>query len=55
VQDGGVVLTGATSEQIVVRVPADLLQAVRARAAEEERTVSGTIRYALRLYLTGTE
>lgn len=38
-------------QQVVVRMPADLHAALKARSAKDERTVAQTIRYALRLYL----
>lgn len=38
-----------------VRLPHDLHAAVKARAAEEDRTMAQTIRRALRLYLANDE
>lgn len=38
-----------------VRLPADLHEAVRARAGEEDRTMAQTIRVALRYYLSNTQ
>lgn len=37
-----------------VRLPAELHSAVKARAAEEDRTMAQTIRVALRFYLSNT-
>jgi hypothetical protein len=35
----------------MIRMPADLHAAVKAKALEEERTMAQTIRYALKLYV----
>ena len=37
-----------------VRLPAELHDAVKARATEEDRTMAQTIRVALRYYLSNT-
>lgn len=36
---------------VVVRMPEDLRDALKAKAAKEERSMAQTIRYALRLYV----
>lgn len=41
----------AAKKELVVRLPVDVYEAVKARADREERTVSQTVRLALRLYL----
>jgi len=48
------VRTSTTEEnyqQVMVRMPADMHAAVKERAVEEDRTMSHTIRRAVRLYL----
>lgn len=37
--------------ELVVRMPADLHAAIKARAEQDERSMAATIRYALRLYI----
>ncbi len=39
------------STNILVRLPVDLHQALKTKAAKEERTMSQAIRYALRCWL----
>lgn len=44
----------AKDEQaVVVRMPTDLHQAIKERAAADERTMSQAIRYAVKQYLDG--
>ncbi len=40
-----------TVQHLVVRLPADLHAAVKARAKKEERSIAQTIRFALKQYL----
>lgn len=46
---------GKEERPMYVRLPADLHEAVRARAGEEDRTMAQTIRVALRYYLSNTQ
>lgn len=38
---------------VVVRMPADLHDAIRAKAAADERSMAQAMRHALRLYVEG--
>jgi len=38
-------------DPVMVRMPPDLHEAIKAKAASEERSMAQTIRYALRLYV----
>ena len=40
-------------EQIMVRLPSDLLRQLRARCQDEERTVAQTVRMLIKRYLGG--
>lgn len=44
----------STERPMYVRLPAELHEAVKARATEEDRTMAQTIRVALRYYLSNT-
>ena len=48
-------MTKTRLQQMIVRLPPDMHRAVKDRAEREERTVSQTIRRALRLYLARAE
>jgi predicted HicB family RNase H-like nuclease len=43
--------SGETGAQLLVRMPPDLHQAIKDRAAQEDRTMAQTIRQAMRFYL----
>jgi hypothetical protein len=36
---------------VMIRMPADLIEATKARAERDERSMAGTVRHALREYL----
>lgn len=38
---------------VVIRMPAELHEAVKAKAAREERSMAAAIRYAIRCYVEG--
>jgi hypothetical protein len=40
-------------EPVMIRMPSDLHDAIKAKAESEERSMAGTIRHALRLYVSG--
>lgn len=42
------------TEQVMVRMPPDLLTELRSRAEREERSVAQTVRLAIKLYLSST-
>jgi len=42
------------TKELVVRIPVDLHAEVKERAEEEERSISQTVRFALRHYLKHT-
>ncbi|MGO9583565.1 MAG: ribbon-helix-helix protein, CopG family [Acidimicrobiales bacterium] len=42
------------AQPVVVRMPADLHKALKAKAEREERSMAQTIRYALRQYVQAT-
>ena len=42
------------AKPVVIRMPADLHQAIKAKAASEERSMAQAIRHALRIYTTAT-
>lgn len=44
-------VTQADATQILVRMPIDLYEEVKARAVDEDRSMAQTIRQALRRYL----
>ena len=39
---------------VVIRMPADLHEAIKAKAADEERSMAQAIRHALRTYIAQT-
>lgn len=41
----------ANLEKVIVRMPTEMHQAVKARAAAEERSMAQTVRRAVRMYL----
>lgn len=41
-------------QQVLVRMPTDLVEALRNQAAAEDRTVAAEVRRAVRLYLDGS-
>ena len=43
------------SKPVVVRMPADLHEAVKAKAAREERSMAQAIRHAIRIYVNEEE
>ncbi len=46
---------GEKYREVMIRMPADLITAVKERAEVEDRSMAGTVRYALRRYLGETE
>lgn len=48
---GEVAVTTKDTQQVIVRMPADLHAALKERAAADERSMSQAIRHAIRRYL----
>lgn len=44
-------MSNELTQQVLVRMPADLHQALKAKAAADERSMAQAIRFAIRLYL----
>jgi len=47
-------MPNSNQQQVLVRMPADLHQALKARAASDERTMAQAVRHAVRQYLSAT-